>query len=372
MRVSEDSAAAGRKTLLDAMNAGARGLDMLDALMAALLPRLGRERESDDSGNKSTQQMDPFRRRPSGSETSELEISQEQTKAARRERQVAQVYEELHKRLSEMNALLVREPGSAIAVEKAKIRLLMVWLGTVLMHKVGELNDPSGALAFLSGTWLREVCKVRLDWEDRDWLARHVSGVVAAWAHELQSKYDVSLAQLPQTRAPDEVTQAVDSVRELRRRVRAFFGQTFSMEDVAGMAQQWLEDPRATALVGEQVGDAVAALRAALSRPTERQVLIDATTHGVESQEAELATFTDELAALVQEVSNATRAKSQKVSFVDIRTLNQCPTARCNSRYVDAVKGGGWELTSDVRWRLNKFGVYRCRCGQFLVARESA
>lgn len=372
MRVSEDSAAAGRKSLLDAMNAGAQGLDLLDALMAALLPRLGRERDRNDDESLPTQQTDPFRRQASGTDTSEQESPQEQKRAQRRERQVAQVYEELHKRLAEMDSLLVREPGSAVAVEKAKLRLLTVWLGTVLIHKLGELNDPDGALAFLSGTWLRAVCNVRLDWEDREWLARHVCGVAAAWAHELQSKYEVSLAQVPQMRATDEVRQALDSVRELRRRVRAFFGPKFSMEDVARMAQVWLEDPRATALVGEQVENAVAALRSVLSRPTERQVLMDALANGAESQKSELATFSDKLAALVQQVSGETQGKSPKVSYVDVRTLNQCPTGRCDNTYLTAVKGGGWELISEVRWQLNKFGVYRCRCGQFLIAKEFA
>ena len=91
--------------------------------------------------------------------------------------------------------------------------------------------------------------------------------------------------------------------------------------------------------------------------------------NGATSQKGELATFTDKLASLVQHVADAVKSKCPKVSYVDVRTLNQCPTGRCDNRYMDAVKGGGWELTSDVRWRLNKFGVYRCRCGQFLIAK---
>ncbi|MCY1210127.1 hypothetical protein D3C87_976800 [compost metagenome] len=370
MKVSEESAGAGRRSLLDAMNAGARGLDLLDALMAALLPRLGRERDKKIEGNNPPAPADPFSRRSSGSEATEQETEQERKRVQRRGRQVAQVYEVLHLRLSELNALLVREPGSLVALEKAKLRLLMVWLGTVLVHQVGELKEPDGALAFLSSTWLREVCNVRLDWEDREWLARHVCGVSAAWALSLQSKYEVSLAQVPTHRAPDEVAQAVDPVRELRRRVRNFFGPKFSQDDVASMAQAWLDDPRATALVGEQVQTAVASLRNALSRPTERQVLTNAVVAGAASQEAELTTYVSSLASLVRQISDAVQGNSAKISNVDVRTLNQCPTGRCENAYQVAVKGGGWELESGIRWRLNKFGVYRCRCGQFLVAKE--
>ena len=99
---------------------------------------------------------------------------------------------------------------------------------------------------------------------------------------------------------------------------------------------------------------------------------MDALANGAESQRSELATFSDKLAALVQQVSGETQGKSPKVSYVDVRTLNQCPTGRCDNTYLTAVKGGGWELISEVRWQLNKFGVYRCRCGQFLIAREVA
>lgn len=371
MKVSEESAGAGRRSLLDAMNAGARGLDLLDALMAALLPRLGRGRDRRDDDTTPEQPVDPFSRRPSG-EVSEQETEQEQKRAQRRERQVAEVYEELHERLAELNTLAVRQPGSLVALDKAKLRLLMVWLGTVLVHKVGELKDPDGALAFLSSTWLREVCNVRLDWDEREWVARHVCGVSAARALALQSKYEVSLAQVPTSRAPDEVTQAVDPVRELRRRVRTFFGPRFSLDDVAEMAHAWLEDPRATALVGEEVQAAVAALREALSRPCERQVLTAAIADGTAGLESELATYANPVATLVRQASDAARANSTKVSYVDVRRLNQCPTGRCDNPYQDAVKGGGRELTSEIRWRLNKFGVYRCRCGQFVLVKEGA
>lgn len=369
MKVSEESPAAGRRTLLDAMNAGAGGLDLLDALMAALLPGLGRKQGMRDGVNGPPQPADPFSRK-TFREATEQDTSQEQKRAQRRERQVAQVYEELHKRLGELNALIARDQKSVVALEKAKLRLLMVWLGTVLVHKVQELNDPDGALAFLSGTWLREMCNVRLDWADREWVARHVCGVAAAWALSLQSKYEGSLAQMPTKRAADDVAQAMDPVRELRRRVRAFFGAVFSMQDVARMAWEWLDDPRATALVDEQVQAAVEALEGALSRPAERQVLTAALTGGVESQEAELRTYAGDLGALVRQVAVAAQTERAKVSYVDVRTLNQCPTGRCGAQYEVAAKGGGGrELDSDIRWRLNKFGVYRCRCGQYLVAK---
>lgn len=361
----------GHESLLNALNAGAQGLDLLDALMAALLPRLGQKREEGRDKDRPPETVDPFRKQNSGKDRAERDDPGVQAKVKKRERQVSQVYDALHKRLTELNDLLRRQPAASAALEKNKLRLLIVWLGTVLIHQVRELEDPDGALNFLGGIWLREVCSIQLEREDKDWVARDVCGVAAACAYELHS---VAEANSPLGSTPlqqDEVRQAMDPIRELRRRISAFFGPKFSPDEVVAMAKQWLEDPRATALVAEQVDQAVNAFRDILSRPTEHQVLLNAVADGAESQKNELATYSERLANLMRQAVDAARARpSANVSYVDVCTLSQCPTGRCDERYMDALRGGGRELTSEIRWRLRKFGVYRCRCGQYLIARE--
>lgn len=372
IRVDENSPhSGGHESLLNALNAGAHGLDLLDALMAALLPRLGQTREEGPGRVRPIETVDPFRTQNSGKERAESEDLGVQAKAKKRERQVSQVYEALHKRLAELNDLLRRQPAALVQLEKGKLRLLMVWLGTVLIHQLRELDDPDGALDFLGRIWMREVCSIQLDAGDKDWVARDVCGVAAAYAYELQSIAEANSAQGSKSLQQDEVRQAMDPIRELRRRISTFLTPKFSPDQVIAMAKQWLEDPRATSLVAEQVDKAVKALRDVLSRPTEHQVLLNAVAYGAESQNSELATYSERLANLMRQAAEAARTKpSTKVSYVDVVTLSQCPTGRCDERYMDALKGGGRELTSEIRWRLRKFGVYRCRCGQYLIARK--
>lgn len=360
------------ESLLNALNAGAHGLGLLDALMAALLPRLGQKGAEEGGIERRPVTVDPFCKQNSGKDRAELDDPGVQAKVKKRERQVSLVYDALQKRLTELNCLLVRQPAASVALEKGKLRLLMVWLGTVLIHQVRELEDPDGALIFLGGTWMREVCSVHLERDDKDWVSRHVCGVAAAYSYELQWRAESNSAQATTTFRQDDVQQAMDPIRELRRRIFAFFGSNFSPDEVVAMAKLWLEDPRATALVAEQVDQAVNALRDVLSRPTEHQVLLNAVAGGVESQKSEIATYSERLAVLMRQAAEAARANpSTKASYVDVRTLSQCPTGRCDERYTEALRGGGRQLTSEIRWRLRKFGVYRCRCGQFLIARES-
>lgn len=271
--------------------------------------------------------------------------------------------------MREFDDLLLRQPGQAASIEKSKLRLLRIWLGKVLMHQVQELQDPDGALAFLSGTWMREVCGVQLPWDEKEWLAKHVCGVAAACARGIT---DGSSARAALGARQDDVRQAMNPGRELHRRLSAFFGPTLPQEQVLQAARTWLEDPRTSALVAEQVDEAVAALRDFLSLPTERQVLLKLLEEGADAQEKELAAFSPELESTLRQLARAYSQTPQRVSFVDVRNLDRCPSGRCDYPYMATQKGGPRHLESGISWRLNKFGVYRCRCNQFVVAREVA
>lgn len=374
---AESKRASSQESLLHALNAGARGLDLLDRIMDGLLPRLGERREDRPNGGASRSggraAHDPFSRVPgSDRDNDEDEDAGKKSKsgnkkAEQNQRRVADVYEALHKRLREVNNMLLRQPALAAAAEKAKLRLLMVWLGTALVHQVGLLGEPDAALAFLREVWMREVCAVQLPSEDKAWIARHVCGVAAACAHSWRLD-DVSLAG--NAGGSEEFRQATDPRRELRRRVSAFYGGNVPVDIVLAAAQDWLDDPRTTALVAEQVPQAVEALREVLSLPTERHILLRALDARAPLLKQDVAGFSSEVAGLFRRLSAAHLNSPSRVSFVDLRRMVRCPNLRCSYPYMTARKGRAPELDSDINWRLKKFGAFQCKCGQFLVASE--
>jgi hypothetical protein len=245
----------------------------------------------------------------------------------------------------------------------------MVWLGTALVHQVGLLGEADAAIGFLRETWMREVCRVRLPWGDKAWMARHVCGVAAACAHSWRQD-DVSGAG--NAGASAEFRQATHPMRELHRRISAFYGGDVPFGKILSDAQEWLEDPRTTALVAEQVPQAVEALREVLSVPTERQILLKALDARALLLQQDVAGFSPEVADLFRRLSTAHLSNPPRVSFVDLRRLARCPNPHCSYPYVTSRNGSAHELDSDINWRLKKFGAYQCRCGQFLVAREAA
>jgi hypothetical protein len=378
---AEPKQVSSQESLLHALNAGARGLDLLDRIMDGLLPGLGARRDDHPEGSAVSAgghaDHDPFSRlrgsdRDRDDDESEGEHAGQESrnkKTKQNQRKVADVYEALHTRLRELNDVPLRQPALAAAADEAKLRLLMVWLGTALVHQVGLLGEADAAIGFLRETWMREVCRVRLPWGDKAWMARHVCGVAAACAHSWRQD-DVSGAG--NAGASAEFRQATHPMRELHRRISAFYGGDVPFGKILSDAQEWLEDPRTTALVAEQVPQAVEALREVLSVPTERQILLKALDARALLLQQDVAGFSPEVADLFRRLSTAHLSNPPRVSFVDLRRLARCPNPHCSYPYVTSRNGSAHELDSDINWRLKKFGAYQCRCGQFLVAREAA
>ena len=360
-------------SLLSALNSGASGLDLLEHLFSGLRSRGGHEADRKWQDRKDD---NPFLSRSSTAAVSsegEGEVdgqatSETQKKAEIRRRNLDKVYESLKDRLKDLNTAIALRPDNMATLQRNKLRFLKVWLGLVLVYEVAEIGDFNEARTFLCGPWLQEVCSVRLPVEEKLWMADDVCGVAA-----VQAFAQASVCSITETRALSakhgDVLQATNPVRELARRLSVFFEDELETSAVLSKARVWLDDGCSAQLVAEQVDEAIAALAEVRSALTERQVLHSILTLGMEAVEAELASFSPQVAALYRQLAQTKANTPSKVSSVDIQRLHRCPNSSCSERYEESKQGMRW-LVSDISWRLNKFGAYRCRCGQFLISQE--
>lgn len=157
----EPKRVSSQESLLHALNAGARGLDLLDRMMEGLLPHLGERRDNHSGGGAGSSggraSHDPFTRLRGSDWDKDDDVGEgdgedagqksKNKKVKKNQRKVADVYEALHTRLRELNDMPLRQPALAAAAEQAKLRLLMVWLGTALVHQVGLLGDADAVCA---------------------------------------------------------------------------------------------------------------------------------------------------------------------------------------------------------------------------------
>jgi hypothetical protein len=358
----------GHHSLVDALSAQAHGWDVLKQILTALTrgaPQAGEEK----SGGSGTD--DPFAGIANRNAAADDDDAPRRSSSKKTRSETADVYEVLQHQLKLVNEKLAAQPAAqASALQLGKLRLLAIWSAVVLRVQVGTENDADGALPFYWNTWLKEVCSVRLPAEEKAWLANQVCGVAAACAYWLMGRSPTAAASAA---GRDEVLQALDESRELHRRVEAFFGEHQLEELVLRQAAEWLADAHPAALVNEQVEQALEALRQVLDKPTERQVLRLVLADGATSHEQEISQMSAGLAAVLRQVSTAKQQAPEKLSFVEIASLDRCPNVHCSRPYVTSLgRTGVRSLDSDINWRLKKFGVYRCRCGQLLVARETA
>jgi hypothetical protein len=309
---------------------------------------------------------------PTGSE-SDAADAQDTAQAQREERvsvekssKLQRTYELLRAKLEEVDKELERRPPDSEHLQEVRLKLLHTWFDLVWFIGMQQSEDRAAEEAFLESRWLQQVCATRAPIESRIPLADQVCGVAALQALALVSSAAPNAA--PEN---SDSLQAFNPQRELPRRLQAYFGRPLDRDAVLAAARRWLGSDYAQKLVDGRTEEAVAALSRALAVPTERDVLTTLLKEGAPPVKALLDGYSQSVAALFRDIADTAKRAPDRIHSVEVQRLNQCPNRYCPQIF-EKTLGGVRSLDSDIRWRLNKFGAYRCRCGHFLVTREAS
>lgn len=348
-------------SFLEALSTGARGWDLLEHIVAALIPR-ERPAHPGAPSHYDPSTGNPFDHAPNrapaadGEDQEALKVAQKQ---AEKVDKVLQIFERRH---DDAKTRLARtlESSQRERLEMGRMRLLVLWSATVLRFKVIEEGDADGAMPFY-WRWFKEVCALRLPMADKARLGEQICGVAAALASWL-SGFPPTIARAP---------------LDVHRQLEWFFGLELVAEQAIDSAGRWLREAGKD-LVAQDIEGALTALARVLAKPTERQVLRRLVEEGLVGNERLLDELEEpaiggpSLRALFAEAGRAAAEDAQRLSRVRLQELTRCPNQRCPTNFLTFRGAGGVrQLDSEINWRLKKYGIWKCQCRQLLLALET-